>query len=116
MVQGNVVVLGCGLMGSSIAYDLLQSNTVSKVTVIDSSIEKLKALEFKTSRHPSNESSIGARAKVADKLELIELDVVKKKEDLQKILPRFDIGVGALPHGIAEEAVFSALEAGLGFR
>ena len=88
MVQGNVVVLGCGLMGSSIAYDLLQCNTISKVTVIDSSMDRLKGLEFKASRRPGNEPSVGVSAKATDKLELMELDIVKKKEGSPKDPPK----------------------------
>ncbi|MHB8567993.1 MAG: saccharopine dehydrogenase family protein [Nitrososphaerales archaeon] len=115
MAQGNVVVLGCGLMGASIAYDLLESNSVSRVTVVDSSSDRLKALEFKASKRSGINSRTGSSVKLAEKLETYELDILKNKEDLVKLLPKFDVGVGALPHGIAEEAVFAALEAGIDF-
>ena len=74
----------------------------------------LKGLEFKASKH-ADPNSGPVTEKVSDKLELVELDIVKKKEELQKLLPNFDVGVGALPHGLAEEAVFAALDSGLDF-
>jgi len=95
------------LMGSAIAYDLLQSNSVTKVAVVDSSLERLKALEFKASKR--TDPNIGTTGeKLSDKLELIELDIVKKKEDLQKLLPKFDVGVGALPHELGGGCLFRA--------
>jgi|SRR5579875_336339 len=115
MPHGNVVVLGCGLMGSSIAFDLLESNTVSKVTVVDANSDRLKALELKSSKRSGVDSRTGSSIKLTEKLETLELDILKRKEDLVKLLPKYDIGVGALPHGIAEEAVFAALDAGIDF-
>ena len=115
MVQGNVVVLGCGLMGSSIAFDLLESNSVSKVTAVDSSAERLKALELKASKRSGTDSTTGSSMKLDEKLDTIELDILKKKDELLKLLPKFDAGVGALPHEIAGEAVSSALESGIDF-
>ena len=50
MARGDIVVLGSGLMGSSIAIDLLESSEVSKVTVVDSSSERLRALEMRASK------------------------------------------------------------------
>src|SRR5579875_1210905 len=115
MVQGNFVVLGCGLMGSSIAYDLLQSSTASKVTVVDASLERLKALQFRASKRSGTDPTTGSTVKLTEKLEIVELDIVKKKEDLQKLLPKYDIAVGALPHDIAAEAIMTAVEAGVDF-
>ncbi len=43
MTKGDVIVLGAGLMGSSIAMDLLESSAVSKVAVVDSSSDRLRA-------------------------------------------------------------------------
>ena len=72
MAQGNVVVLGSGLMGSSIALDLLESNSVQKVTVVDTSQERLKALAQRASRVASSGFS-----SLKNKLETQELDITK---------------------------------------
>jgi len=115
MAKGDVVVLGAGLMGSSIAMDLLESSAVSKVTVVDSSGERLRAMQAKASKLSGLDQTTGSNLKLAEKLQIVEMDIVKKKEDLQGLLSKFDIGIGALPHEIAEEAVKSALEAGISF-
>ena len=115
MAKGEVVVMGSGLMGSSIAIDLLESSSVSKVTVIDSSGDRLRALEMRASKLSGLDPNTGSNVKMEEKLDTLELDVLRKKDDLLKILPKFDIGVGALPHGIAEEVVQRAVEAGISF-
>ena len=115
MPGGNVIVLGSGLMGSSIALDLLESNSTSKITVVDNSSDRLKALEFKASKRSGVDSRTGSSIKLTDKLEILDLDIIKEKEQLLKLLSKYDIGVGALPHGIAEEAVSSAIDAGIDF-
>jgi lysine 6-dehydrogenase len=114
MGGGNVVVLGCGLMGSSIALDLLESNSVGKVTVVDNSSERLKALEQRASRKPSSDL-IPSYSHVKDKLETREFDVTKNEDEFKKFLSGFDLGVGALPHGIAERAVMAAADAKIDF-
>src|ERR1700730_3824173 len=115
MAKGEIVVLGSGLMGSSIAIDLLESSSVSKLTAHDSSRARLRALEMRTSKLSGLDPTTGSNMKLGEKLDPLELDVLRKKDDLLKILPKFDIGVGALPHGIAEEVVQRALEAGISF-
>jgi lysine 6-dehydrogenase len=115
MAKGEVVLLGSGLMGSSIALDLLESSAVSKLTVIDSSSDRLRALEMKTSKLSGLDPSTGSNMKLGEKLDTLEMDVLRKGDELLKILPKFDVGVGALPHGIAEEVVQKALEAGINF-
>jgi len=115
MAKGEVAVLGSGLMGSSIAIDLLESSSVSKVTVIDSNSDRLRALEIRASKLSGMDPTTGSNLKLGEKLQTLELDVLRKKDELQKILPKFDVGVGALPHGIAEEAVQRAVEAGISF-
>jgi lysine 6-dehydrogenase len=112
MDGGNVVVLGCGLMGSSIALDLLDSNSVRKVTVVDNGPERLKALEQRASKKPSGDFSY---SHVKDKLETRLLDITKNEEEFKKFLSGFDLGIGALPHGIAEKAVFAAVESKIDF-
>ncbi len=115
MTKGDVVVLGSGLMGFSIAMDLLESSAVSKVAVVDSSGERLRGLQVRASRLSGLDQTTGRNLKLADKLQIVEMDIVKKKEELQTLLSKYEIGVGALPHEIAEEAVKSALEAGINF-
>jgi lysine 6-dehydrogenase len=114
MSGGSVVVLGSGLMGSSIALDLLESNSVGKVTVVDNSPDRLKDLEQKASRRVSSNlpSSYG---NLKDKLETREFDITKNEDEIQKFLSDFDLGVGALPHGIAERAVLAAVDSKIDF-
>src|SRR5487761_29389 len=112
MAQGkNVIVLGSGLMGSSIALDLISSKTVGTLTVVDSSPERLNFLEQRASskRPDSGASDYGK------KLETLQFDITKDAEELKKLLSRFDLGVGALPHDIAERAVLAAADSKIDF-
>jgi lysine 6-dehydrogenase len=113
MSKSQVVILGCGLIGSVIALDYLESSLVSKVTVVDISGERLRALQ----QHASNVSGIdpvsGTNLKLDEKLQTVELDTVKHRDDLVKLLSSADLGVGALPHFLAEDSVKAALEAGI---
>jgi len=115
MARGDIVVLGSGLMGSSIAIDLLESSSISKVAVVDSSSERLRALEMRASKLSGLDHTTGRNLKLAEKLQTIELDIMKKREELQSLLSKFELGVGALPHGIAEEAVKAALDSSISF-
>src|SRR5579871_4849354 len=110
----NVVVLGSGLMGSSIALDLLESNSVSKLTVVDTASEKLKALEERAENKPSSEL-VPSHVNLKDKLETKVMDITKNEDDVKKFLSGFELGIGALPHGIAEEAVQAAADAKMDF-
>jgi lysine 6-dehydrogenase len=115
MGENRVVVLGCGLMGSSIALDLLESNSVSKVTVLDNSSERLKSLEQRSEKRPSSNGLGSSYNGYKEKLETKEFDVTKNEDELEKILSGFDLGIGALPHGIAEKAVFAAVDSKIDF-
>jgi lysine 6-dehydrogenase len=110
----NVVVLGSGLMGSSIALDLLESNSLSKLTVVDTAPEKLKALEERAENKPSSEL-VPSHVNLKDKLETKVMDITKNEDDVKKFLSGFELGIGALPHGIAEEAVQAAADAKMDF-
>lgn len=111
MTQGkSVVVLGSGLMGSSLALDLISSNIVEKLTVVDSNPDRLKLLEQRAKR--GRETDYG---KNYEKLDTLSLDVTKEPEELKNLLSKFELGVGALPHGIAEKAVLASVEAGVDF-
>ena len=112
MAQGkNVIVLGSGLMGSSIALDLISSNAVGKLTVADSNPETLKLLEQRALRR----RQVSGSSDYAEKLETLQFDITKDADDLKQLLSRFDLGVGALPHGIAEKAVMTAVESKVDF-
>ncbi len=105
-------------MGSSIALDLLDSSLISQVSVVDSNAEKLKTLRFKASRRPipkvGGVTAVGT-ADLSGKLETVELDIKKDEDGLKKTLAKADIGIGALPHNLAEQAVMAALEARIDF-
>ncbi|MGI0091840.1 MAG: saccharopine dehydrogenase C-terminal domain-containing protein [Nitrososphaerales archaeon] len=115
MAKGEVVVIGSGLIGSSLTVDFLESSSVSKVTAVDLSDERLRALQMRASKLSGIDSVSGSKVKLAEKLQTVELDVVKQKDELLKLLSKCELGVGALPYGIAEEAVQAALEAGINF-
>jgi lysine 6-dehydrogenase len=112
--DGKVVLLGSGLMGSSIALDLLDSSDVTKLTVLDSDSEKLKALKFRASRKNRPRVEGGPSSSTA-KLETVELDFRRHPEDAIRIMGDADLGIGALPHGLAEQAVMASLEAKVDF-
>lgn len=115
MSKGEVIVLGCGLIGTSIALDFLGSSSVSDVTVVDVSNERLRALQQRASKLSGIEAVSGSNAKLVEKLHTVELDVVKRRDELLKLLQKSSLGIGALPYGIAEESVQAALEAGINF-
>lgn len=115
MSKGEVIVLGCGLIGTSIAIDFLNSSSVSGVTVVDVSEERLNSLKQRVAKLSGVDSVMGTNSKLEEKLHTVELDVVKRKEELMKLLQNSVLGIGALPYGITEEGVQSALEAGINF-
>jgi saccharopine dehydrogenase-like NADP-dependent oxidoreductase len=94
-----VAVFGCGLMGSTIARDLARSKHVDQVTVYDVDRDRLRALAERD--HQPKLST-----KIHD---------VRKKNETTKLLKRFDVGVGALPHGLSEYAISAAITAGVDF-
>jgi lysine 6-dehydrogenase len=115
MSKGEVIVLGCGLIGTSIAIDFLESNTISGVTVVDVSGERLRWLHQRATKLSGMDQVRANTTKLGDKLQTVELDVVKRRDELLRLLQKADLGVGALPYGIAEETVQAALEAGINF-
>jgi lysine 6-dehydrogenase len=94
-----VTVFGSGLMGSAIARDLARSSEVDEVEVYDIDQKQLKSL---IKSEPSGKLS----AKRHD---------VTHRSDTAKLLKGSDVGVGALPHGLSEYAIESALRAGVSF-
>ena len=94
-----VAVFGSGLMGSAIARDLVRSKDVDEVMVCDIDRSRLKTL---------------ARAESSEKLSVKHHNVINRSETT-KLLKHFDVGVGALPHGLSEYAIESTLQAGVSF-
>jgi lysine 6-dehydrogenase len=92
-------VFGSGLMGSAIARDLVKSKSVDQVAVFDIDRRALDSL---------------ARAGPSEKLSVNRHDVTHGSETV-RLLRKFDVGVGALPHGLSEYAIQSALQAGVSF-
>jgi len=94
-----VAVFGSGLMGSAIARDLVRSKNVEEVLVCDVNPRSLDSL---------------ARIESSEKLRLKRHDVTRRPRTVE-LLRRFDVGVGALPHGLSEYAIQSTLQAGVSF-
>lgn len=115
MSKGEVLVIGCGLIGTAIALDMLQSSSVTKLTVVDISGERLRSLLQRASKLSGSEQISGSSQKLAEKLHTAELDILKNRDDLVKLLQNSELGIGALPHTFAEDAVQAALDAGTNF-
>jgi lysine 6-dehydrogenase len=89
-------VLGSGLMGSVIGWDLARSDGVDEVVVADIDDARL--------------SSVKRRAP-GKKLSVEVLDV-KDRERVVRFLRRFDVAASALPHGAVHHSDLAAVEAG----
>jgi lysine 6-dehydrogenase len=89
-------VLGSGLMGSVIGWDLAKSEGVDSVVVADIDEDRLKALKKKS---PGR------------KLTVERLDI-KERKKVVEFLRRFDVAASALPHGIVHHSDIAAVEAG----
>ena len=94
-----IAVFGSGLMGATIARDLVGRKQVEQVTVCDVDRGRLRVL---THREHSSKLTV----KVHD---------VRKRPATAKLLSRFDVGIGALPHGLSEYAINSAIKARVDF-
>jgi lysine 6-dehydrogenase len=86
-------------MGSTIARDLVRSKHVDQVTVYDVDGYRLRAL-----------AEVDHSGKLSTKIH-----DVRKKNDTARLLKRFDVGVGALPHGLSEYAISATITAGVDF-
>lgn len=89
-------VLGSGLMGSVIGWDLARSDDVDEVVVADVDPGKLAALKRKS---PGKKLSI-------------EVLDIRKRREVVSFLRRFDVTASALPHGIVHLSDLAAVEAG----
>ncbi|MDG6920294.1 MAG: saccharopine dehydrogenase NADP-binding domain-containing protein [Nitrososphaerota archaeon] len=89
-------VLGSGLMGSVIGWDLANSEGVDEVVVADIDKEKLEALK---------------RRAPGRKLSVEVLDIMQR-DKVVPFLKRFDVAASALPHGVVHQSDLAAVEAG----
>jgi lysine 6-dehydrogenase len=86
-------------MGSAIARDLVRSKDVDEVAVYDIDRKRLNSL---------------VRTEPSEKLTIKRHDVTRRSETA-RFLRNFDVGVGALPHGLSEYAIESTLQAAVSF-
>jgi len=91
-----VAVLGSGLMGSVIGWDLARSDDVDEVVVADIDAERLQKLK---KRAPGKKLS----AEVLD---------IRDRKRVVSFLKRFDVAASALPHGVVHLSDVAAVEAG----
>src|SRR5216684_2063321 len=91
-----VAVLGSGLMGSVIAWDLARSEDVDQVVVADLNPERLAR----------------ARRMTASRKLTTDVVDVKDRERTVSFLREFDVVASALPHGVVNLANRAAVEAG----
>ncbi len=89
-------VLGSGLMGSVIGWDLARSEGVDDVVVADINESRLEQVKRRTP---------------GKKLTTEVLDI-KDREKVVSFLRRFDVAASALPHGIVHHSDMAAAEAG----
>jgi len=94
-----VLLFGSGLMGATIAQDLVKSKLVDQVTVCDVDRNRLQRL---------------ARKERSPKL-LVKVHDVRKRNDTVRMLKGCDVGVGALPHGLSDYALHAAINAKVDF-
>jgi saccharopine dehydrogenase-like NADP-dependent oxidoreductase len=89
-------VLGSGLMGSVIGFDLARSEGVDQVVVADVDNKRLDEVKRRT---PGKKLSV-------------EVLDIKDRKKVVSFLKRFDVTASALPHGIVHHSDIAAAEAG----
>ena len=94
-----VVIFGAGLMGSTIARDLVKSTEVQEVTLCDIDVSRLRAARL---------------AEISPKLRLKKHDVRHRIRTIE-LLRRFDVGIGALPHDLCEHPIKATLAAAVNY-
>jgi len=95
----NVTVFGAGLMGATIARDLVKSKRVDYVTICDVDRRRLREL---------------SRKEHSPKL-IIKVHDVRKRSETVRLLKESDVGVGALPHGLSDYAIHATINARVDF-
>ncbi len=93
----NVLVLGCGRIGSTIIRDLANNPKITEIHAVDADAQTLARL-----------NTTGLKAKISK--HHIEL---RDKTKLLEVSSKADLMCGALPGALGEEAIRMALEAGL---
>ena len=99
MLTLKVVIFGAGLMGTTIARDLVKSKEVERVTLCDVDVSRLRAARL---------------AEISPKLRLKKHDVRHRVQTID-LLRRFDVGIGALPHDLCEYPIRATLAAAVGY-
>jgi lysine 6-dehydrogenase len=89
-------VLGSGLMGGVVAWDMARSDGVDSVVVTDVNEERLAAVKKKSG---------------GKKLSVEVLDI-KDTGKTGKFLRQFDVAVSALPHGVVHSSDLAAVASG----
>ena len=90
-----IAVIGAGMMGSAIAWDLARSEDVEEVTVADISRERLSAVKGRL-----GEKGTTRRIDASD------------GAALRRLLKTADVAVSALPHGAVHPVDVAAVESG----
>ena len=90
-----IAVIGAGMMGSTIAWDLARSEDVEEVTVADISRERLSAL----------------KGRLGEKGTTMRIDA-SDGATLRRLLKTADVAVSALPHGAVHPVDVAAVESG----
>jgi len=93
----DILVLGCGRIGSTIIRDLANNPNISEIHAVDADAQTLARL-----------NTTGLKAKISK--HHIEL---RDKAKLLEVCSEADLMCGALPGALGEEAIRLALEAGL---
>ena len=88
-------VIGVGMMGSAIAWDLARSSDVEQVKVADVSQSRLDSV----------------RKMLGDRVDVRRVDVLDRAR-VQRFLEGSDVAVSALPHGAVHPADVAAVTAG----
>ncbi|HKM78495.1 MAG TPA: saccharopine dehydrogenase C-terminal domain-containing protein [Candidatus Bathyarchaeia archaeon] len=93
------MIFGAGLMGSTIAYDLVKSREVEEVTLCDVDVSRLTKAR---------------REIVSPKLRLKKHDVRRRVQTVD-LLRRSDVGIGALPYDLCEYSIKATLAAAVDY-
>jgi lysine 6-dehydrogenase len=92
-----VVIFGAGLMGSTIARDLVKSKEVEEIALCDVDVSRLRTVR---------------RVEISEKLKLKKHDVRQRTQTFE-LLRRSDVGIGALPYELCEYPIRATLAAGV---
>ena len=93
------VIFGAGLMGSTIAHDLVKSREVEEVTLCDVDVSRLTKARQEI---------------VSPKLRLKKHDVRRRVQTVD-LLRRSDVGIGALPYDLCEYSIKATLAAAVDY-